>query len=208
MGGLKMARLATILSSLLLAAAAGGGFVDLWWTADQQGRRHFERGDYTAAADRFADPMWQGAAAYRAGNFELAADSFARVNSPEASFNLGNAYSMLGRYEEAVAAFEAALADRPEWPEAIDNRDAVQPLLEQPELSEEEGPPGDPSFDPDEIQFDEKGEQGKTGEIERSQLTDEHLAEMWLRRLQASPASYLRQRFAVEAAADEPETEP
>ncbi len=193
------------------ASPTGGDlrFVDLWWTADQQGRRHFERGDYAEAAGRFDDPMWKGLAAYRAGDFELAVDSFARVATAEASFNLGNAYVMLGRYEEALTGYEAALVDRPAWGEATLNRDAVLALLQRPEdpPEEEQEPPGDPSFDPDEIVFDEEGEKGQRGEIERSQLTDEQLAEMWLRRLQTSPADFLRQRFAVEAArADSEET--
>ena len=46
----------------------------------------------------------------------------------------------------------------------------------------------------------------KLGEVEQSQLTDDQLAEMWLRRLQTSPADFLRQRFAVEAATSQ-ETE-
>ena len=193
---------------LLLAAcssATGSNwFGDLWWTADQQGRRNFERGDYARAAQRFADPMWQGAAHYRAGDFEQAAGAFARVATPEAAYNLGNAYARLGRFEEALAAYDAALADRPEWGEALTNRDAVAALVpRQPEMPEDEQAGGDPTFDPDEIRFDEKGQKGQLGEVEQSQLTDEHLAEMWLRRLQTSPADFLRQRFAVEAASED-----
>ena len=153
--------------------------------------------------------MWKGAAHYRGGDFEQAADRFARLATAEASFNLGNAYVMLGRYEEALAGYQAALADRPAWAEAIDNRDAVSALLaQQQEPPEEDQESGDPSFDPDEIKFDDKAEKGKTGEIEMSQLTDEQLAEMWLRRLQTSPAGFLRQRFAMEAAEDDPEAAP
>ena len=183
---------------------AGGGefrFVDLWLTADQQGRRAFEVGEHREAAERFSDPMWKGVAYYRAGDLEEAADSFARLNTPESSFNLGNAYAMLERYEEALGAYAAALADRPDWAEAIENRDAVLAMLEPEEdQPEEEEAAGDPSFDADEVQFDEKGEKGKAGEIELSQLNDEQLAEMWMRRLQTTPADFLRQRFAVEVA--------
>lgn len=181
-------------------------FVDLWLTADQQGRRHFDRGEYVEAAAAFEDPMWQGAAHYRNGDYEHAAEAFGRSTTAEASFNLGNAYVMAGRYEEALAGYEAALADRPDWPEAIANRDAVRALLERPmELPEEEQASGEPSFDPDEITFDEKGKQGQLGQIEVEQLNDDQLAEMWLRRLQTSPADFMRQRFAVEAAMNDSE---
>jgi Ca-activated chloride channel family protein len=193
------------------AGRADSRFVDLWWTADQQGRRQFERGDHAEAAERFDNPMWKGVAHYRAGDFELAADSFARLATMEASFNLGNAHAMLGRYEEALAAYEAALADRPDWTEAAENRDLVLAELkrQEQEADEEEQPPGgEPSFEPDEVQFDEKGDKGQAGEIEMSQLSDEQLAEMWMRRLQTTPADFLRQRFAMEAAEGSPETGP
>ena len=191
-------------------APTGGAewrFADLWWTPDQQGRRFFERGEHALAAARFEDPIWTGAAHYRAGDYELAADAFARLATPEATFNLGNAYAMLGRYEEALGAFETAIAERPGWAEAIENRDVVRALIPvEPEPPEEEQAAGEPSFDPDEIQFDEKGEKGTRGEVDMSKLTDEQMAEMWLRRLQTSPAGFLRQRFAVEAAMADSET--
>ena len=182
-------------------------FADLWWTPDQQGRRLFERGEYSLAGERFADPMWAGTAHYRAGAWDSAVDSFSRVATAEGAFNLGNAYAQLSSWEEAVAAYDAAIAERPGWAEAIANRDAVLAMIpQQLELPEEEQGSGEPTFDPDEIRFDEKGKQGKVGEIERAQLSDEQIAEMWLRRLQTSPGDYLRQRFAVEAAMAESET--
>jgi len=193
------------------AGRADFRFIDLWRTADQQGRRQFERGDYPGAAERFDNPMWKGVAHYRAGEFEQAADSFARLATVEASFNLGNAYAMLGRYEEALSAYEAALADQPEWTVAAENRDRILAELKRQENQadeEEEMSAGDPSFGPDEVQFDEKGEKGKTGKIEMSQLNYEQLTEMWMRRLQTTPADFLRQRFAMEAAESSPGTGP
>jgi Ca-activated chloride channel family protein len=214
MGGLRMRplsrRIVRLCSTAILVMVAGcssttggNGFADLWWTADQQGRRLLGRGEFARAAERFEDPMWKGVAHYRDGNFEQAAEFFGRVSAAEAAFNLGKAHAGLGRYEEAVGAYEAALAERPDWREAIDNRDAVAALIpQQLELPEDEQGSGEPSFDPDEIRFDEKGQKGRPGEIEQSLLTDEQLAEMWLRRLQTSPAGFLRQRFALEAASE------
>ena len=194
-------------------SATGNGqrrFADLWLTANQQGRVSFERQEFSGAAERFDDLMWKGVAWYRAGEFEQAADAFARLATPEASFNLGNTYAMLEQYEEALVAYEAALADRPNWKVAMANRDKLRALLkeEQQAEEEEEGGQGDPSFDPDEIKFDEKGDKGKLGEIEMEQLGDEQLAEMWLRRLQTTPADFLRRRFATEAAEKAEENQP
>ena len=98
------------------------------------------------------------------------------------------------------------LVQNPAVPVAYANRDAVRALIPvEPPPPDEEQATGEPSLDPDEIQFDEKGDKGTRGEIEMEQLSDDQLAEIWLRRLQTSPADFLRQRFAVEAAAADSE---
>ena len=175
----------------------------LWLTPDQQGRAGFERGEFAEAAAHFDDSRWKGASFYRAEEYEEAADWFARENTPEASYNLGNAYAMLERYDEALAAYETALVDRPDWREAIENRDRVREVVEKKKEEEEEEEGGEPNLSADEIQFDEKGKKGKSGEVEMEKINDEQLAEMWMRRLQTTPGDFLRRRFATEAAVEE-----
>jgi Ca-activated chloride channel family protein len=87
----------------------------------QQGRLSVERGDYAKAAARFADPMWQGVAFYRAGDYAAAIDAFARVDTAESYYNQGNALAKLGKYPEAVKSYQEALKRRPEWAEARSN---------------------------------------------------------------------------------------
>jgi Ca-activated chloride channel family protein len=100
-----------------------------------------------------------------------------------------------------VSSYDAALELRPDWTEAQENRELVASLIPPPEEKEpgEAPPPGDPTFAPDEVRFDEKGEQGQTGEVEMSTLSEEQIAEMWMRRLQTSPADFLRIKFALQA---------
>ena len=69
-------------------------------------------------------------------------------------------------------------------------------------------PPGgnpDPSFDPDEVRVDNKADQGEMAEIAVELLSDDQIADMWMRRLQTTPANFLRWRFATEAAQREDE---
>jgi Ca-activated chloride channel family protein len=189
----------SLLGGCTASDTGGSRFADLWLTADQQGRWHFDRGDYATAAERFEDPLWKGVSLYREGNFEEAIDWLARSDSPEADFNLGNTYARLERYEEAVASYDAALTVRPDWVEAQENRDLVQSLIPDQEEEGDEPPPGgDPSLPPDEIEFDERGQKGEAGRVAGEQFTDEQIAEIWLRRLQTTPADFLRRRFAVE----------
>jgi Ca-activated chloride channel family protein len=172
--------------------------VDLVFTRDQQGRRSFDKGDYTTAAERFRDPMWKGIACYRAGDYACAVDAFASVESPEAYYDLGNAYAKTGELKLAVAAYDKALAGRPGLSEARANRDLVASLIPREKKDDEEGA-ADPNQKPDDVKFDEKGKKGKAGKVEVRQLTDEEIAKMWLRGVETSPAGFLKMKFAAQA---------
>jgi Ca-activated chloride channel family protein len=180
--------------------AAEFRFADLWLTPDQQGRYWMEHDDPAKASEHFEDPLWKGVAFYRAADWENAILQFARVDTAEGWFNLGNAYAQSGDHEEAIKAYDEALARRPGWTEAEENRALVASLIPPPEPESDEEQQGDPHYRPDEVKFDEKGKKGKEGEIEQEMLTDEQKAEMWLRRLQVTPADFLRRKFAAQAA--------
>jgi len=198
-----MRSVAALLAALLPLAGCGGGdlrFADLWLTADQQGRLAFERDDYGAAAELFEDPLWKGVACYAGHDWECAIDQFARLDSAGGYFDLGNAYAHSGSHDLAVEAYDQALERRPDWPEARENRDLVAALISKTAErdEEEQGAPQDPTFDPDEIKFDDKADKGKEGEVEQSFLTDEQIAEMWLRGVRTSPTEFLARKFAYE----------
>ncbi|NJN47632.1 MAG: tetratricopeptide repeat protein [Candidatus Competibacteraceae bacterium] len=107
---------------ILVHSITSKPFRDYWLTPDQQGRRLEAAGDYAEAATRYIDPLRRGVAFYRAGDFEAAATAFARVDTPEAAFNRGNALVLLGQYDQALASYDSALRLRPGWPEAEANR--------------------------------------------------------------------------------------
>ncbi len=195
--------LVAVLGAPAPAAAQGFEFADLWLTRDQQGRRAFDHGDYARAAERFEDPLWKGVAYYRAEDYESALDQFAQVDTAESWFNLANTYARLGTYEEAVKAYEAALERRPGWTEAEQNRDLVRGLIPPPETPGDEERAQAPDLPPDEIRFDEeKKESGgdEQQELAPMTLTEDQIAEIWMRRMQTTPAEYLRRKFAMQAA--------
>ena len=109
----------------LVALAVVGAITwwSLWFTPDQQGQRLMNRGEFQAAAETFRDPMRQGVAWFRAGEFEKAEQAFARLGTPDAEFNRGNCLIMRGKYEEAVERFDRALELNPELEDARINRD-------------------------------------------------------------------------------------
>jgi len=175
--------------------------INLWLTPDQQGRYYFERENYAAAAERFQDPLWKGIAYYRTKNFDAALEQFARVDTPEGYFNLGDAYAHSGKLEQALASYVEALRRKPDFTAAKENRDLVQSLIQKKKAKEkeEEPPEGqEPIFDPDKIKLDEKGKKGKKGEMDQAELSAEQIQQLWMRRLQTTPSDFLRLKFAAQ----------
>lgn len=183
---------------LLVAAAA---WTALWFTPDQQGRNHFERGEYAEAALAFRDPLWQAAAWYRAGEFEKAARAFARIDTAEARYNEGNAWLMHGDYTTAVARYDQALEKRPGWQAAAENRAIA---VARGEMTKAEGGDmGDQQIGADKIVFDKKAKNlGRDTETSGGKtLSDMEIQALWLRRVQTRPADFLKAKFAFQQAA-------
>jgi Ca-activated chloride channel family protein len=174
--------------------ALAGTFADAFLTPDQQGTLAFRNSDFDAAAGFFADPMWRGIAAYRAGKYEDAADIFARIDSPEGHFGQGNAEARLGKFPQAIASYREALKQRPDWPEAKANLQLVQDIVAA-QKKDEQQEADEPQDDPDQVQFDDKGKKGKLGTIDAKEQT----AEIWMRNIQTTPTGLLARRFALEA---------
>jgi Ca-activated chloride channel family protein len=141
--------------------------------------------------------MWKGTACYRAGDYACAIDQFARVETPEAWFDLGNAYAKKGELKLSVAAYDEALKRRPGWPEATANRNLVASFIPKPPKEDEEQEEA-PEEKPDQVQFDDKGKKGKAGKIELPKASDKQIADIWLRGVNTSPAEFLRMKFAAQ----------
>ena len=177
-------------------------FADLWLTPDQQGRRLAEQGRWPEAAARFEDPAWRAAALYRAADYSGAIDAWALAGGAEADFGMGNALALSGDYPSSVAAYDRALALRPDWQEALENRERVASLIppppeDDPDLPETAPPP---TFEADSVDFGNDEQRGERGEVPQELVSDDQLAELWLRRLRTSPADFLRRRFLIEEA--------
>ena len=183
-----------------LAVIASLTWAGLWFTPDQQGRRHFERGEFLAAAEAFQDPLWQGAAFYRAGEFEKAARAFARRDTAEAHYNQGNAWLMNGKYEDAIASYDRALTRRPGWQEAADNRDLAAARLKMTTVTG--GDMGDQKIGADKIVFDKNAKsEGQDTEVAGGKaLSDQEMQSLWLRRVQTRPADFLKAKFEYQQA--------
>lgn len=191
-------RIAMLLAVLKFSApldAEAAGLADMWLTPDQQGRRAFERGDFSTASSDFRDPMWKGVALYQQGKFQDAIDAFSAVDSAESWFNQANTLFHLGKLEDAIAAYGKALEKRPAWPEATADLAVARQLLKQQKDAESEQQE-DPNEKPDSVQFDDKGKQGKAGTVAAA---TEQTSEMWMKNITVSPADLMARKFALES---------
>jgi len=144
----------------LVALAIVGAITwwSLWFTPDQQGQRLMNRGEFQAAAETFRDPMRQGVAWFRAGEFEKAEQSFARLGTADAEFNRGNCLIMRGKYDQAVERFNRALELNPELEAARINRNIA---IARAKLVEKKGGDmGQQEIGADEIVFDKNNKSG------------------------------------------------
>lgn len=203
-----------IAAAILLcwSAQVHAAFIDWWLTPDQQGRVHFERGEYAVAAQRFTNTYWKGLAYYAAGDFGSAASLFATLQTADGYFYLGNSYAQQDKLAEANDAYLQALKLQPEFPEAAFNQEWVAGILEIENREYEDAGGTGGKLGADEIVFDDKAKnaQGEMTAEEAVQqgLSDQQLQEMWLRRVQTTPGDFLELKFAYQLQNQASDNEP
>lgn len=109
---------------------------DLWQRADQQAWQALQADDPARARELAEDPALRGSAAYRAQDFNAAAEEFASDADVDSAYNRGTALAKAQRYEEALSALDEALRRDPSHADAKANRDAVAQWLEQQKQQE------------------------------------------------------------------------
>ncbi|WDE03907.1 VWA domain-containing protein [Thalassomonas viridans] len=111
---------------------------DLWKTKDQQAQQQFNQQNYSQAAKNFKDPLWQGSAHYKAGDFEKAVESFAKFDSSDALYNKGNALAKMQKFDDAIEAYQQALEKDPELIDAQKNKQLIEELKKQQEQQQQQ----------------------------------------------------------------------
>ncbi|WP_223481579.1 MULTISPECIES: VWA domain-containing protein [unclassified Pseudomonas] len=221
-------------------------FEDLWLRPDQQGLHLLKKKRPAEAAQHFQDRQWQGVALYEAGDYSGAAQRFAEGNDAHAHYNRGNALAKGGELEAALDAYDQALERQPDLRPAQTNKALVESLIKQkntpapvePDKTEgdetgtpQEPPPGaatqqsnsgEPKSDaqttaPDAEQSDTTPARPGTNEVPGSELGDEQSTtpplrpasdtidgeqrqalEQWLRKIPDDPGELLRRKFWYE----------
>ena len=192
----------TVLAGLALGYAGWrmDSYTLLWLTPDQGGRLAYENLRFSEAADHFEDPMWKGTAAYAAGRYEEAADAFGRIPSAVAFYNRGNSQMKSFDYAKAINAYELAVAEEPDWTEAVENLQLARYVLDYIEQAREQSDTGDESeLGADDYTFDNTEERGREMVITQESTIELESAEKWMRSVDTKTRDFLRTRFSLEA---------
>ena len=111
---------------------------DLWQNKDQQAEQAYKNKQFEQAATLFENPDWKAAAHYKAGAYDKALESL--VPKPELGnerknanvfYNQANALAKSGQLEQAIKAYEKALALNPEDTDAKYNKELVEKALDK-----------------------------------------------------------------------------
>ena len=192
---------------------------DLWQRLDQQAQKALLEQDAETAVNLAEDPEITGEAWYRAGEFQRAGQAWQESQSDRAHYNRGNALAKAGDYDNAIAAYDAALELNPEMEDALFNQALVEQLKEQQqqqdqEQQEGEGEAQDQEQEQSDSESQQDGEQqeseseeqdGQEGE-QSQEPTEQELEqtwseedaqamEQWLRRIPDDPGGLLRRKF-------------
>ena len=187
--------LISIFSILWLLFIYKGNFINLWITPNQKGYKQYIAKDYISASKSFEDISFRGASLYRAGKFEKAKFIYILMSDRDSRYNLGNSYLMMGKYEEAIKAYDIALQIDPNFIEATENRalaKARKELLDVPN----DGEQGVGELGADEIVYDNKDSKGVEDTVEGKKEGSNQ--ENWLDRIETSPKEFLKYKFGYQ----------
>jgi Ca-activated chloride channel family protein len=170
---------------------------DLWQTKDQQAYQRYLDGDYQGAAGKFTDPAWQAAAQYKAG-MQVTEEDMLPATTDTGFYNQGNVLAKAGKLEEAVAAYNEALALNPDNEDAQYNKELVEKALEQQKQQEQQ-----------ENQQDQKNKEDQEGheKQEQSEGSQEQGDQQDSQDPEGSKENASQQSDAEEQEAAEPEAE-
>ncbi|MBT8118933.1 MAG: VWA domain-containing protein [Gammaproteobacteria bacterium] len=110
----------------------------LWSSPDQKAMKAFRNGDKETAAREFTRPDWKASAYYRNGDYESAIETLQNTQSSDGFYNKANALVKLGRFEEAIEAYDRALELDESNADAEYNREQVKQALQQQQGSQQQ----------------------------------------------------------------------
>ena len=104
-------------------------WTNLWYNNEQQASTSLSaesKQQPQRAIDLSQRPEVKGSAFYKQQNYEQAVEQFNKLNDADAHYNRGNSLARLGKYQQAIEAYDQALSQQPQMQDAIDNKKGNQ----------------------------------------------------------------------------------
>ncbi|BCG66002.1 MAG: Ca-activated chloride channel homolog [Methyloprofundus sp.] len=170
---------------------------DLWQSDDQQAYQHYLNDDYQGAAEKFTDPAWQAAAQYKAG-MQVAEEDMLPATTDTGFYNQANVLAKAGKLQEAIAAYDEALALNPNNEDAQYNKELVEKALEQQKQQQQ---------DQDKQQDDQEKQESPEDSQEQGEQSDQQGEQQEPQDSDSSEESESQKSDAEEQEESEPEAE-
>ena len=152
----------------------------LWSSPDQKAMKLFNSGDNEKAAENFTRTEWKASALYRNGDFEAAAKTLENTSSGNGYYNRGNALARLGKFEQAIKAYDKALELNESNDDASYNREQVKQALKKQQQDgqqqDEQNQEGEKQQQDDQQDSDQQDEQ-QQDEQKNAQQSDKQSSE-------------------------------
>lgn len=130
-----MVAVPVFMPSPALALEAPNAFLN----KNQQGAELFADKDYAQSAETFKNKEWKAAAQYRNNDFEGVLNTLDGINTAYAHYNRGNAFFNLGQFDNAIKAYDEALALNPDFDDALYNKTIGEQAKKRKEQQNQQG---------------------------------------------------------------------
>ncbi len=161
-----------VLPVLLLLPPPSAAFTwqDLFKSRQQQAQQAYQQQDYSAAIEKFEQPIWQGNSAYRSGDFTTAEQFYRQDRSANGLFNLGNSLMQQQKYQEALDAYQQSAKQQPDLAGVQQNIELAEKLLQQQqEQQNQQGQDGQSQQGDNQQSSEQPSKDGETSQQQQDQ---------------------------------------
>ncbi|MGF1694123.1 VWA domain-containing protein [Vibrio kyushuensis] len=184
-------------------------WLDVWLTRDQQGALHYDRAEYTSAAELFENENWKAESYYLVGDYETAQQYYMRNDDVASLLGAAASLAHMKEYIAAKKLYEEILQIDPSNKVAGNNLQVVTSVIEHIDTFTQSQSNSNEQQSSKERGDKPKSSEGILQEIDKKQLIQESLSakdilnnpvmnEKWMKRVESDLANFLATKFHLQ----------